>query len=137
MAGTPAQRRYNRRIIILSLIYAAVLLPVCWLFARHLVSGPLAYLLGILPALPVSGFFAVIGIYFSEERDEYQRLLMARQTIIANGIAMTVATFWGFLENFDLVPHLVGYAWPIVWFGGLGIGGFINAAIERSAGDAA
>ncbi|MGK3868243.1 hypothetical protein ABI118_15700, partial [Enterococcus faecium] len=78
MACSPAQRRYNRRIIILSVVYAAILLPVCWLFVRHMATGPLAYLLGVAPALPVSGFFAVIGVYFAEERDEYLRMLMAR-----------------------------------------------------------
>ncbi len=126
MVASPAQRRYNRRIIILSIVYAAVLMPVCWLFARHLVSGPLAYILGILPAVPVCGFFVVIGLYFADERDEYVRMLMARQSLIATGITMTAATFWGFLENFDLVPHAVAYVWPIVWFGGLGIGGCVN-----------
>lgn len=126
MAASPAQRRYNRRILILSAIYAALLLPICWLFARHMVSGPLAYGLGVLPALPVSGFFVVIGLYFTEEHDEYVRMLMARQSLIATGIAMTAATFWGFLENFDLVSHAVAYAWPMVWFGGLAVGGGVN-----------
>ena len=133
MTCSPAQRRYNRRIIILSVVYAAILLPVCWLFVRHMATGPLAYLLGVAPALPVSGFFAVIGVYFAEERDEYLRMLMARQVIVASGVAMTAATFWGFLENFELVPHLVAYAWPIVWFGGLGVGACLNAVLERRA----
>jgi hypothetical protein len=133
MPASPAQRRYNRRVVILAIVYAAVLLPVCWLFARHLVAGPLAYLLGILPALPVSGFFVAIGLYLAEERDEYLRMLLIRQSLIATGVAMTAATFWGFLEGFDLVPHVVGYAWPVVWFGGLGFGTLVNAAIERRA----
>lgn len=133
MACSPAQRRYNRRIILLAIVYAAVLLPVCWLFAHHLVSGPIAYLLGILPALPVTGFFVVIGLYLAEERDEYLRMLLVRQSLIATGFAMTAATFWGFLEGFDLVPHAVGYAWPIAWFGGLGLGACINGVIERKA----
>lgn len=133
MACSPAQRRYNWRVILLAIVYAAVLLPVCWLFAHHLVSGPLAYLLGILPALPVTGFFVVIGLYLAEERDEYLRMLLVRQSLIATGFAMTAATFWGFLEGFDLVPHVVGYAWPVVWFGGLGLGACINGLIERRA----
>ena len=133
MACSPAQRRYNWRIILLAIVYAAVLLPVCWLFAHHKVSGPLAYLLGVLPALPVTGFFVVIGLYLAEERDEYLRMLLVRQSLIATGFAMTAATFWGFLEGFDLVPHVVGYAWPVIWFGGLGLGACINGLIERRA----
>ena len=133
MPASSAQRRYNSRVIILAIVYAAALLPVCWLFAHHLVAGPLAYLLGILPALPVSGFFVAIGLYLTEERDEYLRMLLVRQSLIATGVAMTAATFWGFLEGFDLVRHVVGYAWPIVWFGGLGFGACVNTAIERRA----
>lgn len=133
MPASVAQRRYNRRIIVLAVVYAAILLPVCWLFSRHMIDGPLAYLLGILPALPVSGFFVAIGLYLGEERDEYLRMLLVRQSLIATGVAMTAATFWGFLEGFDLVPHVVGYAWPIVWFGGLGFGALVNASIERRA----
>ncbi|WP_374293423.1 hypothetical protein [Sphingomonas sp.] len=133
MASSPAQRRYNQRVLVLAIIYASLLLPVCWLFARHAVSGPFAYVLGLLPALPVSGFFAVIGPHFAEERDEYLRMLLVRQALIATGLAMTAATFWGFLEGFELVPHLVGYAWPVIWFGGLGIGACINRIIERRA----
>ena len=133
MAVSPAQRRYNWRVVFLAIVYAAVLMPVCWLFAQHRVSGPIAYAFGILPALPVSGFFVAIGLYLSEETDEYLRMLLIRQSLVATGFAMTAATFWGFLEGFDLVPHVVGYAWPIVWFAGLGLGTCVNIAIERRA----
>ena len=131
--ASPAQRRYVRRIMILTVVYVAVLLPAVYLLARHLVAGPLAYAVGALPALPVIGFFAVIGIYLAEEEDEYVRMLAVRQSLIATGLAMAAATFWGFLEGFELLPHMVGYAWPIIWFAGLGIGGCANLLIERRA----
>lgn len=131
MQATSAQRRYNRRILILSAIYAALLFPAVYLFARHLVSGPLALVLGILPALPVIGFFVTAGLYLVEESDEYLRLLFARQSLVATGLAMSAATLWGFLENFDLVPHMVAYGWAILWFVGFGVGAAVNRFIER------
>lgn len=131
MAASPAQRRYNRRVLILSLVYVALLFPAVYLLDRHLVTGPVAYLIGVLPPLPVIGFFVAIGAYMVEERDEYLRMLLVRQSLVATGLAMTAATFWGFLEGFDLLPHLVGYAWPIVWFAGLGVGTCVNMLIER------
>lgn len=130
---SPAQRRYARRVIILALVYVALLLPACYLLGRHLVAGPVAYLVGILPALPVVGFFVAIGLYMTEERDEYVRMLLIRQSLVATGFAMTGATIWGFLEGFELLPHLVGYAWPIMWFAGLGLGACVNGAIDRRA----
>lgn len=132
MSALSAKRRYQRRVVILAIIYAALLFPAVYLLDRHRIAGPLAYGVGVLPALPVVGFFAAIGLYLTEERDEYLRMLLIRQTLIATGLAMTGATLWGFLEGFDLLPHLVGYAWPVLWFAGLGLGACVNQVLERS-----
>jgi hypothetical protein len=80
----------------------------------------------ILPALPIIGIFFAIGRYLVEERDEYIRMLMVRQTLWASSIALSAATIWGFLENFGLVGHADGYWVSICWFFGLGIGGIVN-----------
>jgi hypothetical protein len=133
MTFSPAQRRYNRRVLILSVVYAATLCAAVYLLSRHLVTGVAAYAVGLLPAFAVSGFFWLMARYLIEETDEYLRMLQTRQLLIATGIALTAATIWGFLEGFDLAPHIVAYAWPIVWFGGLGLGSCINVAIERRA----
>lgn len=133
MRFSPAQRRYNNRVLGLSLVYVATLLPAVYLLSRHLVSGPLAYLVGILPALAVSGYFWLIARYLIEETDEYLRMLQVRQLLVATGIALTGATVWGFLEGFELAPHIVAYAWPIFWFAGLGLGAVVNAVVERRA----
>lgn len=131
MRFSPAQQRYNRRVLILSVVYAGFLLPVVFLLSRHLVAGPLAIVLGVLPALPVVGFFVAARAYLVDERDEYLRMLFTRQSLIATGLAMTAAAVWGFLEGFDLVPHAVGYCWPVVWIAGLAAGGCVNRMIER------
>ncbi|MCU6453820.1 hypothetical protein LPN01_06995 [Sphingomonas sp. A2-49] len=133
MRFSPAQRRYNRRVLVLSVVYAALLFLAVYLLSRHLVAGPAAYVVGILPALAVSGFFLLMGRYLVEETDEYLRMLQIRQLLVATGIALTAATIWGFLEGFDLVRHVVGYVWPIVYFAGLGFGAFVNYVIERRA----
>ncbi|MDQ1229484.1 hypothetical protein [Sphingomonas sp. SORGH_AS_0879] len=130
MALSSATRRYQRRVILLAILYAALLFSAVYLLNRHMVGGAAAYLIGVLPALPVIGFFVAIGLYMTEERDEYLRMLLVRQSLIATGLSMTGATLWGFLEGFDLLPHLVGYAWPILWFGGLGLGSCVNRFVE-------
>jgi hypothetical protein len=133
MPALSAKRRYQRRVIVLALIYVALLFQAVYLLNRHLVEGVAAYAVGILPALPVVGFFGAIGLFLTEERDEYQRMLLVRQSLVATGLAMTGATLWGFLEGFELLPHLVGYAWPILWFGGLGLGACVNRLVEGRA----
>ncbi|MGN6817520.1 MAG: hypothetical protein ACTHJR_02480 [Sphingomonas sp.] len=126
MAWSPANRRYNVRVVILSLIYAAFLLAAVYAFKHHLVSGIGAWAVAILPALPIVGIFAAIGLYLVEEQDEYVRMLMVRQTLWASGFSLSIATVWGFLESFEMVSHVEVYWVSVLWFGGLGLGSFAN-----------
>ena len=126
MIRTPAWKRYNWRVVWLSLVYAGLLMLAVYGFKHQLVPGPLKYFVAMLPALPIIGIFGAIGRYLVEEQDEYVRMLMVRQTLWASGIALSLATIWGFLENFDVAGHIDAYYICVVWFAGLGIGGIIN-----------
>ena len=132
MQFSPAQRRYNRRIVVTMAGYAVVLLAAIWWF-KHTpgAPAPVRFVVALLPALPLCGVFAVLGRYLVEERDEYLRMLMIRQSLIATALTLSAATVWGFLEAFQLVPHLVAYWAATIWFLALGIGASVNALIER------
>lgn len=136
MALTPALRRYNKRVLGLSVGYAIFLLAAVYGFKHHLVSGAIGYLVAVLPALPIVGIFAAIGRYLVEEQDEYVRMLMVRQTLWASGFALSLATIWGFLESFDLVGHIESYYIAVLWFGGLGVGSCMNKLTLGRPGDA-
>lgn len=126
MSLNPAMKRYNRRMIWLWLIYAAFLFIALYTFKHRLLGGPATYLVAVLPALPIIGVFVAVGRYLVEEQDEYLRMLMVRQTLWASGFALSLATIWGFLENFDLVDHIDAYYIAVVWFFGLGLGAVMN-----------
>lgn len=126
MSRTVATRRYQARVLSLSLLYAAALLGAVYGFKHQLVTGPAAWIVAVLPALPLIGVFAAIGRYLVEEQDEYLRMLMVRQTLWASGFALSVATLWGFLEAFDRVGHVEPYYVAVLWFGGLGLGRCAN-----------
>jgi ABC-type polysaccharide/polyol phosphate export permease len=128
-----AARRYNRSVLWLSVAYVVLLLTVALLFKHHRISGLLAYIAAVLPAVPIIGIFGAIGRFITEETDEYQRMLLIRQTLVATGFALTVATVWGFLESFGLVGHADGYYAAVLWFGGLGLGSCVNRWWERRA----
>jgi len=119
-------KRYNWRVIWLSLLYAAFLLAAVFGFKHQLFSGLLAYIMAILPALPIIGIFAVMGRYLVEEQDEYVRMLTVRQSLWASGFALSVATIWGFLESFNMVEHVDSYSVAIIWFMGLAVGSLMN-----------
>jgi hypothetical protein len=126
MRWNPAQKRYNRRVLSLSLLYAAFLFLAVYGFNHQLLHGAAAYVAAILPALPIIGVFGAMGRYLVEEQDEYVRMLMVRQTLWASGFALSLATIWGFLESFDLVNHIDAYYVAVLWFGGLGLGACMN-----------
>ena len=126
MTRTQAWKRYNWRVIWLSLAYATFLIGAVYGFKHELIPGGLKYLVAVLPALPVIGIFAAMGRYLVEEQDEYVRMLMVRQTLWASGFALSAATVWGFLQNFDLLGPVDGYWIVIAWYFGLGLGGVAN-----------
>ena len=126
MVRTPAWKRYNWRVVWLSLAYVVLLFGAVYGFKHKLVHGPIGYLVAVLPALPIIGILGAIGRYLVEEQDEYVRMLMVRQTLWASGFSLSAATIWGFLENFGLIGRIDGYYAVIAWFLGLGVGGLIN-----------
>ncbi len=127
-----AQKRYTYRILGLMTVYGLLLVLANWLFAAGYAEGAAAWAIALLPALPIIGVFAVIGRLLVELNDEYVRMLMVRQSMIASAFMLTLVTGWGFLEDFGLVPHLPAYYAAIVWFAGLGVGGCVNALLERN-----
>jgi len=121
-----AWKRYNWRLIWLSLLYAAFLLPAVYGFKHKLIIGAVAWLVAVLPAIPIIGIFAATGRYLLEEQDEYVRMLMVRQMLWGMGFTLSCATIWGFLDNFGLVGHIDGYWIVILWYFGQGIGALVN-----------
>jgi hypothetical protein len=131
VARQRAYKRYNRTVVVLSLVYVALLVAAEAVIGRGHLAGPLAYVVAVLPALPIIGIFAAIGRYLVEETDEYIRFLTVRQTLIASGLTLSVATAWGFLESFGLAPHFDTYWIAVIWFAGLGLGACLNKLMGR------
>jgi hypothetical protein len=124
--ANPAQRRYIRRVFGFMTFYVAALFFAKWMFKRGLAEGAIAWGLALLPALPIIAVFWAIGRLLVEESDEYLRVQLVRQSLVATAFAMAVATVWGFLEAFGLVGHVDAYFAAILWFAGLGLGGLVN-----------
>ena len=121
-----AERRYLVRLAIAMTAYVITLGIALHFVGKGHVTGPLAYVLGVLPGLSVAGVFWAIGRLLIEEQDEYLRMLLVRQTLVATGFTLTIVTVWGFLENLDLVAHVDAFYVAILWFAGLGVGSCFN-----------
>ena len=94
----------------------------------------LAYALAS-PALPVIGVFWAVMRLLVEEPDEFMRMLLVRQSLVATGFCLTIMTIWEFLQNFDLVPPgNGGFGAAFFWFVGLGVGALVQLADPRHGG---
>lgn len=131
MTMPAAMKRYIRRLMGTMTVYAFTLVAVNWVFRHAPPAGPMAYLVAILPALPIMAVFVVIGRLLVEIRDEYLRMMMVRHSLIATGLTLSITTGWGFLEGFGLVDHVPGYFAATIWFSALGAAVLVNRLIER------
>ena len=52
----------------------------------------------------------------------------------ASGFTLSLATIWGFLDNFGLVGHIDGYWIVVVWYFGMAIGGIANKLTLGASG---
>lgn len=109
---TPAHRRYVIRIMAFSIPYMALCVSMMTTDAFDEVMGkPAAWGLAAVVSAPVIGqIWAVLSLM--RESDEFVRSVTAKQFIVASGLAMAVATFWGFGESFAGAPHM--QTWLIV-----------------------
>jgi hypothetical protein len=135
MAHSSPRRRYRERLGSSMAIYVASLFAAKYLISRNLVEGPVVWILGLMPGLAVVGVFYAIAMLIIEQKDEFIRMLIVRQTLIGTAVALSISTVWGFLENFGLVAHVDSYWIAIIWFFGFGFGGLINRITHGTWGD--
>ena len=119
---------YNRRMLIWSFAYVVALFAAISVFNQLKPTGPLLWLIAVLPALPILYFVWALGQYLVEETDEYIRMKQVSAALFATGVLLALATVWGFLETFGVVGHVPSWAAVPVWALGLGLGHFYNKA---------
>jgi len=109
-----AAKNYSRRFMTAMSVYVFTLLTTVGVWRYLKPTGVLAYALATAPALPLIAAIGVIGVYLREEPDEFQRAILAEGALWATGGMMGIASVWGFLEMFRLVPHVDSwFAFPI------------------------
>ncbi len=128
----------NRRFL-LRLGSSAAVLAIAVAAARYQIDqgleGPLAWALALVPGVAMVGIFYAYGMLIVEQKDEFLRMLVIRQLVIATGVALSFATVWGFLEEFGLVAHIYAYYVAVAWIVGFAIGGLVNRVTHGAWGE--
>jgi xanthosine utilization system XapX-like protein len=111
-----AERNYLKRLALTQLFYLILLFMTRWTFRHFHPAGPAAYLLALLPALPVVASFGVVGLYIAEQSDEFERSITIQSLLWGLGGALSINTIWGFLEDSANVPHITPiYTYFFFW----------------------
>ena len=105
-----ALRRLRKRAVPVMVLYFVLFAFINWLFDRHAIRGVAAYVLAVLPALPLIGAIVLLGRYIREETDEFKRAVFTEALLWAVGVTMALTTAWGFIEMFIPNMHV-----PVLW----------------------
>ena len=113
--------RYNRRMMAAGAFYVVGLFAAIWAHDTLRLSGAAAFAVAFLPSIGVLWMVWAMGRLLAEEQDEYLRSRLVRSSLFGLGTLLTLATVWGFFEQFDLVPHVPAWAAVPVFAFGLGL----------------
>jgi len=116
-----ASRRYARRIMAAAFLYVVTLIGAIWLSKIGTYSTPVYLLIAVAPSFPIVAMIWAMARLLIEETDEYLRSRHIHHALIATGITLTLATVWGFLEQFNVVPHVASYWVFPAWAMSLGL----------------
>ena len=131
------RRRYLVRLSTSMAVYLISLFAAKYLVKHEMVEGAALWVLALFPGLAIVGALYAIGMLILETKDEFIRMLVVRQVLYGTAIALSFASIWGFLEDFELVAHVEGYWIVVLWFLGFGIGGFVNRRTHGAWGECA
>ena len=111
-----AERRYVVRMLVMAGLCIAFSVTAGLVFKQWHPLGVLAYLVAVLPALPIMGALVYTGVYLVEEKDEFQRNLLVQALLGGTGAILAGITAWGYMEDFAHAPHM-GLTWvyPAFW----------------------
>lgn len=110
-----AHRRYVVRTMGFMSGYVAINVAAIFGAFDDIASPVAAWLLALSVSAPVVGqIWATLALM--RESDEFVRAVTAKQFILAAGLAMAMASVWGFGESYADAPHIPAWIiYPLFW----------------------
>ncbi|RYD67632.1 MAG: hypothetical protein EOP58_02630 [Sphingomonadales bacterium] len=133
-SNSAAGKRYLKRFFPTMLAYVVSLFGATWALRVYDPHGLALVALSILPALPIIGVIAVMGLYLVEETDEYLRARIVTAMLVGLAVMLSITSAWGFMEEAGVLPHLPAYFAFIIWCAGWGLSQCVSGLRERFAG---
>jgi len=110
-----AHKRYLVRTVAFMSGYVAVNVAAIFGAFDDITSPVAAWALALTVSAPVIGqIWATLSLM--RESDEFVRAVVAKQFILASGLAMAIASVWGFGESYATAPHIPAWMiYPLFW----------------------
>ena len=124
--ASPAMVRYNRRMMLFSMLYMVGLFGAVFAYKRFHVQGVALWAAGFAPSIGTLGMVWAMARLITEETDEYIRFRLAKASLFATGFVLATTTVWGFLEQVRLVPHVPLWVVLPLFAIALGIANFVR-----------
>ena len=131
---SPAITRYNKRFLLASFGYVVGLGLAVTINDRVDLGQGETFLIALLPVIPIFGMIWAMARYIVEEQDEYLRHRAVMASLSGLGLVLALGTFWGFLETFEVVPHIDGWWVFPAWAIGMGLSQCWMALRDRAGG---
>jgi hypothetical protein len=134
--STPAGKRYQRRVMVTMVFYLAVLFAAMYLVKHTHLHGWVLYTISLVPALPLLAMLGALGIYLTEEKDEYVRLMTMRSLLAGTAALLATLVVNDFLRSISGAGALPVFTSWVLFFVVFGVAQAVQTMGNRVKDDA-
>jgi len=134
--STPANKRYQRRVMVTMSVYVVMLFAAIYLVKHTHPHGWVLYAISVLPALPLLAYMGAMGVYLQEEKDEYVRLMTMRSLVVGTAVLLMVIVVSDFLRAISGAAPLAPFASWVTFFMAFGAAQGVQKMRNRVREDA-
>jgi len=132
-SGSPAQRRYERDVLIIMSLYVVLTFADAFLVKHGHLHGWALYVCSVLPALPIIVVIVRMGRYLQEETDEYQRLVTMRSILVGTAALLGSLVVNDFIRGFAGAEGLPPFATFVIFGVAMGSTKAVQRLRDRAA----
>jgi undecaprenyl pyrophosphate phosphatase UppP len=133
--STAAYRRYRKDVLRYVTVYVVVVLSAAW-FVKHDGREHLfLYFWSVLPAIPILAIILRMAQYLSEEKDEFQKLVMMRAILVGTGALLAAIVVSDFLRSFGNAGAVPPFVYFTVFCVGMAVAQLVQWRRNRVSDD--
>jgi xanthosine utilization system XapX-like protein len=117
-------------------IYLVVLLAAVWIVKHAHPHGWLLYTISLVPALPLLAMLGALGIYLTEEKDEYLRLITMRSLLVGTAVLLAMLVVDEVLRSISGAGALPPFTSWVTFFMAFGVAQAVQRMRNRVRDDA-